>query len=482
MDVTEILRIVWRRKYLFVVVLLAVNVAAVVFLKLATRVFEAQALILVDQGRSPEQRAGGDAYSGALRQDRFMKSQAKIAESETVVADAIRQIRSKETGNPNYVVLREPPKQEVPQASFMDWFDVSKLAGLLERKEPEEAISTVQNALRVDVEANTDLMKVSYRSVNPVRATLYANQISRSLVDRQIKLYGNPLAAQFFREREQAYRNQLAEATKKLEKFSVANQTYSIADQQKLQLARREKVLASLSATRSSIERTAGELDSLRMQLSSLKSKINLPPEIFGETNFNGRAGRSAQSGSGFSDDPPLLHVRLYQESAQKIINLNADIAGLKASEANQQEDLKSVDKQLQVLASRQAEFDRLQRQVEQFEAGIDLYTKKSAEAEIESAWKSNERLSNMQLVQEATVPLRPVFPKAALVLPLGILAGIVAGIGATLLRHFLSQEDTHCRRERGGDVADLPMTEMPRARAFDPIRVQQFADGARVR
>lgn len=427
MDFQNLIKILWRHKLLFITTFALINAALIVLISYAPKIYEGEALILADSGRSLQQQSG-DSFSVGLRQDRFIKSQVRLAQSDDVIADAVKLIKA-----------REPAE---PEAGTANTSSISSLITSLLKSTSAgtENVKRVQASLRAEVEPNTDLIRIAFRHVDPERAALYANRIAGSLVDRQVKLYANPLAAQFFKEREDTHRTKLAEDERALETFSTKYSTYSITEQQRLLLARRDQILTNLATTLSSLGKVGGELDSLRLQLSSLRSKINLPTEIFGEVPASSRFGRTSAN-SNLSEDPPLLHVRLYQESAQKIVNLNAEIAGLKTSEASYNQELTKVDNELKSLAIRQGQFDRLKREIELDKTNIELYAKKSSEAEIDNAWKSNERLSNMQVVQEASVPTGPIFPRTAILAPLGILLGLLFGCGACMLRALFAHE-----------------------------------------
>ena len=429
MDFQGLITILWRHKILFISAFALINAVFVALISFAPKIYEGEALILADSGRSLQQQSG-DSFSLGLRQDRFIKSQVRLAQIDDVIADAMKQIPPVKPTNSS---------SDAEDTSFISSFITSLLKS---SSSSNETLKRVQASLRAEVEPNTDLIRIAFRHVDPERAALYTNRIAGSLVERQVKLYANPLAAQFFKEREETHRKKLAEDEQDLEAYSTKYSTYSITEQQRLLLARRDQIVANLATTMSSLGKVGGELDSLRLQLSSLRAKINLPTEIFGEVPANSRFARPASnSNSNLSDDPPLLHVRLYQESAQKIVNMNAEIAGLKTSEASYNQELKKVDSELNALATRQGHFDRLKREIELDNTNIELYAKKASEAEIDNAWKSNERFSNMQVVQEASVPTSPIFPRPAILAPLGILLGLLFGIGACMLRAFLTHE-----------------------------------------
>ena len=143
---------------------------------------------------------------------------------------------------------------------------------------------------------------------------------------------------------------------------------------------------------------------------------------------------RSANLPSG---DPPLLLVRVYQDTAQNLVTLNASIAGLRALEENQRAALASVDSELSSLSSIGAEFDRLKREVDQAATYLEAHTKRAAEAQIDADWDASENLASVKVVQRASVPVKPAFPQKLLFISLGLLVGLIAGAAACVALHM---------------------------------------------
>ena len=427
MNLNNFLAAIWRQKAVFTIVMILTNVVALSIWKFSPRIYEAETLLLVDRSRTPKPEENGDSTSSALSQDRYLKSMVKIAQGEPVIIDVLNHL--KEKGSEDAIGSIQAQKQNGLRGQSGD--------APAQVKDENQSITvlSLQSSLKVDVELNTDLLRIAFRDQNPVRAAAVANQVASSLIERNMKLYSNPLSIRFFQGEKDKYRTNLASSSTALEKFSVINQIYAVENQRKLLMSRRDRAQADLSSTQFSVSRIQGELESLRIQLSSLKGKMNLPVEIYGDASLATRSTKQTPASSGFGDDPPLLHVKLYQDSAQKIINNNAELAGLKQSETNQKNELQEVDQQLKKLATKAAEFSRLERDVEQNEANFALYSRKSSEAEIQNAWRTNENLSTLQPVQIASPPIRPVFPRGSVVVPLGVLMGFLAGCAAAILR-----------------------------------------------
>jgi LPS O-antigen subunit length determinant protein (WzzB/FepE family) len=61
-----------------------------------------------------------------------------------------------------------------------------------------------------------------------------------------------------------------------------------------------------------------------------------------------------------------------------------------------------------------------------------DLYGKKISEQQLDADLNAS-RFTNIRVVQAATIPIDPVFPKPHILIPLALLAGLLAGIGLSL-------------------------------------------------
>jgi uncharacterized protein involved in exopolysaccharide biosynthesis len=111
--------------------------------------------------------------------------------------------------------------------------------------------------------------------------------------------------------------------------------------------------------------------------------------------------------------------VRVYQETVANLVRTNADIAGLNALENEQKTALKNIDDQLTAMAEREAELEALRTTVVQSQANVEAFSKRAFEEQL--AQDLNEhKFSPVQILQEATRPLKPIWPKPALLLALG--------------------------------------------------------------
>ncbi len=379
-------------------------------------------MLLYDSSRSLHSENGDNVAIAAT--DKSLKSQTLIARSETVLGKAL------ETVNSNFG----------------------------QGGNRQEQFRRAQNALRVKMEPETNLLIVSFRDADPSVAARVADQVAENLVDLDTKIKSNPFAADFFTARVREYKKKLKEDSRQLEDYAIANNVYLIAEQKRLNLGRREKIVEELAGTRETIGRLDSQLQSLRVQLGSLKSRMTLPKEIFGELAF-ARADRPAFSAD-VASDPPLLHVKLYQDSAQLLVNMNVELSGRKSVEADQFKALQQVDEQLRGLTRQDAQYSSLEAEVAQDRDAVALYTRKAAEAEIESAWRANQRFATLRLFQRSEPPETPVFPRPILIFPLCVLGGLAVSAFLVLLLEAIRSATT---RRRHSDFENYPAPESGR-------------------
>ncbi len=397
MTVIQFFSLIRRRLIVFIPVFAFFFLISEIALLLAPQVYEASTWLVVDSSRN---RIGEDSGStDRSRVEQFLKSQVAIIQSEEVIREAIRTYGSK------------------------NLFGGNKAA-----EDGNSAYLAALSGLSAAIEPNTVLIRITYRANQPQVAAAFANAVAASYLDRYLKIYSNPQAASFFAEQGQRYNQQTISASSQLQDFMVKNNVYAIEEQRKLLLERRDKATADFIATQGQLSRLGSELNSLKQQLASLRTTITLPVEIFGNTEY-----ARNQKDNALSRDPPLLHVKLYQDAVQLLVKANSDLAGQQALAAHQEASLSELETQLRHLSQVQAEFSRLQQAVTDSETYVGLFFKKGAEAQADNAWRSNDRLSTIQVMQTATPPLRPSSPKAGLFLGFGLMLGLLVASGAAL-------------------------------------------------
>lgn len=274
----------------------------------------------------------------------------------------------------------------------------------------------LRKALNAGVENKTVLLKIRFRHSNPTIAADYANAISEALTAKQADLVNIPGVALFFSMQRTKLEDNIHAAAAELQKFRDEKSIYSVKEQQSLLLKRASELSSKIASIRGEIAEKGGEKKALTDQLLMMKP-VTRHPVITGIVSSLGASdadklanstGRNQATERAFENDPPLLLVRVYQDSLVNLFKVNAALVGANNLESHLQEELRMVKAELSSLSSNEEKFNRLVRSLTAASGASENYAKKSIEEQISSD-VARARLSNIRIVQHAVPPEYPI-------------------------------------------------------------------------
>lgn len=445
MSFSELSKVILARKLTFLAVFLFITASSIAFSLLVTPVFRSEALLMTTLDRAQRQQA---QYPDTLRYQ--LNSQIYIINSEDVLRQAIIEFG--------------------PQRLFSDleqsrsWHAMDALSGLLptglsepaskitkflepekatkSRSDVDQALLKVKRRIAVSVEKDSQILSLTFRHEDPNIAEQFLGTVVRDFLQRQADLSGNAEAPAFFRQEAAHYRDEYKRASIALNEFARKNATYSVSQEIELALSRRDDKIAALEKTRGSIAEKEAQAATFQNTLVQLRRRISLPGEITGPKQSAPPTGSSdalTDANKIPANESPLLLVRVFQDTAQSLVNLNSEIVGLRSLEKAQSNGLADVERKLSDLSSIQAEFGRLKGQLEQVSKVLENYVARAAEAQMNANWDASEKLSNVKVAQSATVPTEPIFPPKPLFITLGAGIGLLSGAAACAMLEAMS-------------------------------------------
>jgi len=369
--------------------------------------------------------------NGTRRPAESSGSLSRIAESEEVVSAAIQKVGLQtlvQNLDPNTTSLFARLRGMVFPA-----------AGPRQELSPIDAfLPQIKMGLSVRAELTSDTIRIAFRHRDPAVAAAMANAVAQAFIDRQIALYSRPGAADFFQRQKGRFDDEFKRASDSLEKFSIATATYSANEQRQLLLKRLNDLALALAITRGSVSEKAGQRQALAEQLRRLapvarSTYVSSLVEFLG-TDRNAPAPRTTGSPAidDRTSDPPLLLVKVYQDSMVTLFKINSDLAGAQNLQTQQLDEMSKLTTELNRLSQNEQEFTRLKRAVDQAAFNLDTYSKRMVEEQI-NAESSAAKFSSIKVLQAATPPLRPVFPNYILAVVTALLASALAGVGMSL-------------------------------------------------
>ena len=446
MSFSALSKIILARKLTFFMVSVFITASAVAFTLLVTPVFQSEALLMTTLDRAQRQQA---QFPDTLRYQ--LNSQIYIINSEDVLRQAITEF------GPQRLFPKQPHSwhalsalQSVSPPGFSE--AIQKVADLLRPENPEEdrsdvdrALLQVKKRLAVNVEKDSQILSLTFRHEDPKIAEQFLGVVVRDFLQRQADLSGNAEAPAFFRQEASRYREEYKEASTALSEFARKNATYSVSQEIELALTRRDDTVAALAKTRGSIAEKEAQAATFQNTLAQLRRRISLPGEITGPKQ-NAPAANGSPSNDALTDsnkvpanESPLLLVRVFQDTAQSLVNLNSEIVGLRSLETSQSKTLADVERKLSDLSSVGAEFGRLKTDLDQVSKVLETHVARAAEAQMNADWDASEKLSSVKVAQSATAPTEPVFPPKPLFLTLGAVIGLLCGAAVCAMLEAVS-------------------------------------------
>ena len=488
MSFSEISKIVWARKFAFLVIFTLIFAGVVAFTFLVTPIYQSEALLMTTLDRVQRQQA---QYPETLRYQ--LNSQIYIINSEDVLRQAIGEFGPNrlypDRGQSLYrhALTLLPPALTVP---------IEEIATSLRSEHPDQdrsnadrALLKVKKNLAVTLEKDSQVLSLTFRHPDPKVAERFLGLVVQDFLKRQADLSGNAAAPAFFRQEAARYRDEYKKASAELTEYARQHSTYSVAQEIKLALARRDDALTALAKTRGSIVEKEAQAATYQNTVTQLRRRISLPGEIVGPKQ-NAPAGLSSGNASGTSTDAltetnklpvhesPLLLVKVFQETAQQLVDLNSQIVGLKSLEKAQTDTLAGIERKLGDLSGISAEFRRLNDQLDQMSKVMESQLIRTADAQTNADWDASAKLSNVKVAQTATTPTQPIFPPKPLFIALGAVIGMVGGAAGCAMLETTNARRRQAYRERG-EIPDerLEDSEIPEYSAWRPAADSRFRE-----
>lgn len=432
MSFSQFLSILRARKALFLAVLLAVVIPAVVVSLLLPKKYTATASVVVDVKPDP---LAAIAYQ-SLMTPAVMATQIDILQSDRVARRVVRGLRL--TENPQ---IRQ------------QWQDEAKGEGDIETW----LIELFQKELDVMPSRESSVINVSYRAADPRFAAAMANAFVQAYIDTAVELRVDPAKqySAFFDARAKDAREALEKAQGRLSAFQrdsgvvMTDERMDIENQRLNELSTQLVMLQSLSAEANSrqAQATAGSADKMQ-EITSNPVVAQLRADL------SRQEARLQEISARLGDNNPQV-VELKANIGELRQRLDAEVKRLSAgvgisgniSRQREAQTRAELDAQrAKVLKMKQVrdEGALILRDVENAQRNYDTIMQRLSMTSIESQATS----SNSSLLSPAVPPLVHSSPKTLLNCALAVFVGLLLATGVALVAEL--------RDRRVRDTADL--------------------------
>ena len=436
----DVLTVLFKRKTLIVVFILAVFGAVFAGNFAWPPSYESQAKIRLMRGREVSQAdptvvrsASGIAAVQLSRED-------VNSEIETLYSNDVLKTVVQACG------LNKPVP---PDAGLLRGAYYSATAGLKKalyalhlkrRPDPDQgAVEQLRKSLEVESVKDSHVLDVRVRQRTPEQAQKVLQELLVAYTKKHVDVFATENSQKFFEEQIVVIQKKLADAQDALEKFRAENKIVSLDAEKTLlleQYTEAKRLLTQLAESETAAT-VAPDMPQVSLEESGITKILSRTTNSTVVTELQLRLlelllERNRLEQSLGPKHPEVVGVGREIQAAQQRLR-----EAIQSTRQNTELKLTELETRLQSLNSMQKGLDDLDREVRMQAESLEYYAKKKEEARVADVMKEKE-MSNIKIVSEPNLPVDPVSPRKLLNLFLALVGGLVGGLALAFFLEWL--------------------------------------------
>jgi uncharacterized protein involved in exopolysaccharide biosynthesis len=336
----------------------------------------------------------------------------------------------------------------------------------------EAAVQEVVASCGIQALRDTDILQVTFQSQDPALAQKALEDLISAYLDLHVKVYEAGTSFGLFQRQTDYLKDQLTKADEALREFKNKAGISSLHDQRLFLIERTGNMLfkaagvtADLAGSRASakslqdglgqVDKTVvveqvsntpnGFMDTARLKLLDLRVKekdlLSQYPESSRFVRNVRNQIKQAEDSMG-TEEATRTEVKTgvndpYQKLQFAYFTEKAKLDGLEQTDRTLRAEIGPAEAELRSMIDAETTLTALERQQAVLDASYREYVAKLEDARILQLLE-HDKISNIAVVQPATTPIKPVRPRKALNVALGILLGLVGGVSFAFLSEHL--------------------------------------------
>jgi len=462
-------RIIIRHIKLIAIIFVVVMVATIYYTARAPRIYESNGKILLELNKQTDLFFSTGGFG---RND--LNNQMEVIKSPSVMESAVEKLK------------RNPFAENFPILSS------DNPSGILAKE------------IDVSAEREVDIVDVAFKSTNPNEAQAAVNAVMDSYQDESLKYARAEVTSvrEFLEKQLDVTSKKLAISEEDLRAYKIANEVFALSEETKEMITNMVEFEAQLSSAQT-------ELQIVDKKLTYLKGELIKIDEALGEEMTAISSPVSEQLRQKLIESESQLAIFLtkkgYTKNHPQLVSLRNEIDNIKRQMKTEIDKILEVDKYsfnpldrrqelfTEIIAT-EVEYQTANAKVSALETVVEEYSVRmsglpDAELELarlerskaineqiysmlvtryEEAKISEEgKLSNIRIINRATLPEFPVSPKVKMNILIGLLLGLGLGIGAAFLLESLdtkinnlSDVERYVKLPILGTIPDIPLDE----------------------
>jgi capsular exopolysaccharide synthesis family protein len=473
--------VLFRHKWRIVLFFAIVMVATLVGVIFATDIYSSQARLLVRLGREnvtldPTATTGKiipvrPSRESEMNTELEILTSQQIAEMvvDSIGAEALLYKEHPVAGSSGATMAKIKRPLDILAKRIRQLKARSGKTGSSDKR--DDAIRMVMNNLQVGTQKTGNTIGLAYASQNPQLAQEVLNKLIDSYLERHIAIHQTPGSHQFFTQQSNHLRDKVTQLEDELRKLRNETGITSLDEQQRVILDRisvlekdkndAEIALAASTATVGALQKTLADMpDTVVTEVT--EGFPNVAADGMRQRLYELQLQEQDLASKFEPESRQVRDIRLQVAAAEALLSkekpertqiskgLNTTYVSLQAALLGEQASMSSLQAQAEtlktMLASARAELSTLNdvevkvkalaREIEIQDANYRKYSENLEQARIDDALETG-KISNISILQAATLPVRPASSRRMLTLLLGLAVGIFGGIGLAFISEY---------------------------------------------
>jgi uncharacterized protein involved in exopolysaccharide biosynthesis/Mrp family chromosome partitioning ATPase len=454
----DLFYVVFRHKGKMLAWFLAVMAGVTAFTFLVPETYRSTAKLLLRLGRESvtldPTATTGPVVSISQSRANEVQAELEILQSQELIEKLVSAL------GPDVICEHTAVKQVV-----LEWLGLKEPAA-----NRSDAVRLVMDNL--ETSARSNIIRLSYKAASPQLAQKVLAQLIKLYLEMHIMVHQTHGAYEFFVQQSEQLQRKLSQYEKDLQQLKDESGFSSLDEQQKL-------LLGQIYTMEEEIGRTSAEMKSSRAKVQRLEQIVAELPEQVVISESTGLPSTAAEAmrqemfklrleeskvQKNYRDDSRMVqsirqqisdaqvmldketntHTQVtqgpnatHQQLQLALLNEQAALANHQAKLEAQQQQLAEVKARLKALNETEVTIRNLMREISVHETNYLRYSDNIEQARIEQAMEK-QQIANINVVQQATLPVWPVRPRKSFNLIVGLCMAMFGALSLAMLSQYL--------------------------------------------
>lgn len=334
-----------------------------------------------------------------------------------------------------------------------------------------QIVQDFRKVLKIKPVKKSSVIALSYDSKDPQVAHDVLTNLINYYVEKHVNVFRTQGTQKFFDQQKEDLGKELLTIEKRIRNYKNETGFASLEEQMKIHLQNIGELQRQIQITESELVASNAKIESLEGTLNNLPAEL-ITEKITGIPFSSKQELRKQLNDLKLSEQellatfkeqsPPVLEIRRQIEEAEGLLLQEDDKdqvtrginvshqqielalmteeglnSALLAKAESLKKQLAKEEKKLKVLNETEIVMSDLERRKKISENSFIKYSESLEEARIDDQLKK-DKISNISIIQPATLPVKHVFPKRTLNILLGLLVGLAGGVVLTFFLEYM--------------------------------------------